>query len=115
RADEKAQELAGKARELAAHAAQVQALCDAAPIGIWVAHDAACERITGNHFADHLLGVPIGSNLSASVPPDQRVGAARPVKEGRELDPYELPLYVAARTRTPVAQSDVDPLFDARR
>jgi K+-sensing histidine kinase KdpD len=72
RADEKARELAEKARELAEkvresaeRAAELQALFDAAPIGIWVAHDAACQRITGNRFADELLDVPNGGNVSA--------------------------------------------------
>jgi signal transduction histidine kinase/ActR/RegA family two-component response regulator len=112
RAERRADE---RARELAQRAAEVQALFNAAPIAIWVAHDPAGQRITGNHFADHLLGVPIGSNVSLSTPPDPRIVTIRPVNEGRELEPHELPLYVAARTGRPVVNSEVDLVFDDGR
>jgi signal transduction histidine kinase/PAS domain-containing protein/ActR/RegA family two-component response regulator len=112
RAEGRAEE---KARDLAHRADEVQALLDAAPIAIWVAHDPACQRITGNRFADQLLGVPIGSNVSASTSPEQRVPSAHPMKDGRELDPDELSLYVAARTGKPVVNSELDLVFDDGR
>jgi signal transduction histidine kinase/PAS domain-containing protein/ActR/RegA family two-component response regulator len=115
RADEKARELAEKVRESAERAADLQALFDAAPIGIWVAHDAACQRITGNRFADQLLGVPIGANVSLSAPPDQRAVPLRALKEGRELKPGDLPLQVAARTGRPAVNSEFDFVFEDGR
>jgi signal transduction histidine kinase/ActR/RegA family two-component response regulator/PAS domain-containing protein len=104
-----------KARELAQRADEVQTLFDAAPIAIWVAHDPACQRITGNHFADQLLGVPIGSNVSVATPPDQRVVTARPMKGGRKQEADELALYVAARTGRPVVNSELDLVFNDGR
>jgi signal transduction histidine kinase/CheY-like chemotaxis protein/PAS domain-containing protein len=104
-----------KGRELAQHAADVQALFDAVPIGIWVAHDPACQRITGNHFADQVFGVPADGNVSLSVPPDQRAVSFRAMREGRELEPEELPLQMATRTGTSVTDAEFDCVFDDGR
>jgi signal transduction histidine kinase/CheY-like chemotaxis protein/PAS domain-containing protein len=105
-----------RAKQLAEdRAAELQALFDTAPIGIWVAHDPACQRITGNRFADQLLGVPAGGNVSLSVPPDQRVVRLRAMKEGRGLEPDELPLQIAVRTGSSVVNSEFDLVFDDGR
>ncbi len=104
-----------KVREAADRAAELQALFDAAPIGIWVAHDPTCERITGNRFADQLLGVPAGGNVSLSAPPDQQVVPLRAMNEGRRLAPDELPLQIAVRTGRPVEHAEFDLLFDDGR
>jgi signal transduction histidine kinase/ActR/RegA family two-component response regulator len=108
--------IADRARgEAEQRAAETQALFDAAPIGIWIAHDAACQRITRNRFADQLVGVPIGSDVSLSAPPDQRVVPVRLMKEGRELEPDELPLHVAVRTGRSVANFELNLVFNDGR
>jgi signal transduction histidine kinase/ActR/RegA family two-component response regulator/PAS domain-containing protein len=101
RADERAREL--------------QALFDTAPIAIWVAHDPACQRVTGNRFADELVGVPIGTNVSLLAQPDAGALPVRVVKDGREAGPGELPIYVSARTGRPVVNSQFDLAFDDGR
>jgi signal transduction histidine kinase/CheY-like chemotaxis protein/PAS domain-containing protein len=112
RAERRADE---QARKAARRAAELQALFDAAPIGIWVAHDPTCERITGNRFANQLLGVPTGGNVSLAAPPDQLAVPLHAMKSGRRLDPDELPLQVAVRTGRPVVNSEFDFVFDDGR
>lgn len=76
---------------------ELEALMDAVPMGIFVAHDPACHHITGNTAANVLFTVPGGTNLSPSAadstsPPRFQVFDAA----GRELAPDELPMQQAA-------------------
>lgn len=82
--------------ELHARAEELQQLLDAAPAAIWIAHDPACQRITGSRFASELLRMRPGDNLSKSAPAEApRHFTVR--ADGRDLEPHELPVQRAAR------------------
>ena len=69
-AEEERQRLA---RDLAERTSELQAILDAAPVAIWIAHDPQCLRITGNAYADQaMMRVPRDGNISRSARPDMR-------------------------------------------
>lgn len=74
---------------------ELQTVLDVVPVGIAIAHDCNCERISVNAALTTLLGVEpdanVSLNLAAGKEPWYRV-----MREGRELSPQELPLQVAA-------------------
>ncbi len=84
-----------------------QTLFDVAPIGIAVAHDPECRRITVNPAFARLLGVPEGANVSAAAPPDERV-PYRVCRDGREVPGTAMPMEVAAATGTLVSNAEAE-------
>src|SRR5262249_46468267 len=49
---------------------ELQAILDATPAAIWIAHDPECRRITGNAYADEvIMRTGRGSNVSRSALP----------------------------------------------
>jgi len=86
-----AEEARERARQEAAdRAAEFQALIDAAPVAVWIAHDANCRRITGNAFADEVvMRSPRGAN--ASIFAGDSGVAFRVTRGGVTLSPEELP------------------------
>ena len=88
-------------RQLEERVEELETLMDLIPIGIYVAHDRECRRITGNRAAGALLSTDPRGNLSRSAPPgEQQVRPHRVLQNGRELSLDELPLQRAAREGT---------------
>lgn len=69
--------------ELRLRSDELTQLLQVLPAAVWVAHDPECNVVTGNLYAERLLGVEAGSNMSGDVPD-------------------ELPLRRAIATREPV-------------
>jgi diguanylate cyclase (GGDEF)-like protein/PAS domain S-box-containing protein len=82
---------------LQARTAELETMMETVPVGVWLAHDAAARRITGNRHAAELLRLRQADNLSLSAPTEQRPSNFRVLKDGRELRAEELPLQRAAR------------------
>ena len=76
---------------------EMQTLLETLPIGVFIAHDADCRRITGNRSASELLRMSAGDNLSKSAEPGQAPTHFRVCRNGIELAPAELPMQRAAR------------------
>ncbi len=95
-----------------ARAAELSALMDAAPYGIFVAHDAECHHMTGNPAAYALLRGPAGSNLSKSAPDNEKPMNFRALKDGIEIPLTELPMQKAALTGQPIRKHEMDFVFD---
>jgi PAS domain S-box-containing protein len=76
-------------RLVAERTGDIQAILDAAPIPIWIAHDQECRRIAGNVYAD-------------------RIGSMKRVQDGRELRPEEYSLASAAATGQSLTDNEVD-------
>lgn len=94
-------------RDLQRNVDELQTLIHASPIGIVVGHDSDCRHITFNPAAARLFGVEPGKNVSVSnneaVPLRHRF-----MKNGRALEPEDLPMQYAARLNIEVRDYEFD-------
>ena len=104
RAEERA---AGLNRELQQKLEEFQTLLEVLPIGIAVAEDPECSRIWTNRAMAAMLKLPQNQNISQSVPEAEKPHY-RTLRNGRDVPPDELPMQVAARTKSPVANDYLD-------
>ncbi|HET7838302.1 MAG TPA: PAS domain S-box protein, partial [Rectinemataceae bacterium] len=77
-------------------AEDLEAIMDAMPSIILIAHDPACQYMTSSRAANKLLGVPQGSNISLTAPVELHTTSYRLSMGGRELPPEERPMERAA-------------------
>lgn len=89
----------------------LRALLDMLPVGVFIAHDPQCHRISGNRAAADLLRLPMNGNLSKSAPSEQVPMNFRILKNGREIPTDDLPVQRAARGET-VRSEEVDHEFE---
>jgi PAS domain S-box-containing protein len=89
---------------------ELESLMHVLPVAVFVAHDAACTRITANPAGAAALRVAAGTNVSLSAP-----GAAalpfRFRRDGAELAVADLPLHRAARSGTAVLDEEIEIAF----
>jgi PAS domain S-box-containing protein len=95
-----------------AEAAELQAVMDAVPAAILLAHDAKCEEVTGNIAASELFRLAPDANLSTSAPPEERPVHFRLMKDGREMPASRQPLQFAAATGRAVRNVEFDVAFN---
>jgi signal transduction histidine kinase len=108
RAEEERERLA---QELADRVAELQAVLDATPVAVWIAHDPQCQRITGNAYADQILQAPSGGNVSRSASPESAAVTYKVFRKGVELQPEEMPAQVTTATGKPVMGDELELLF----
>ncbi|MCE8422610.1 MAG: PAS domain S-box protein [Candidatus Methanoperedens sp.] len=113
-----------------ARADELAALMDAIPTITFIAHDPDCRHMTSSRMALRLLRLADGANTSKSASESELPDTFRPMKDGRELRPEELPVQLAAATGQDVRNfeltlafndgttcdifGDAVPLFDAQ-
>lgn len=98
-----------EARERA-RAEELQAIMDAVPAAVLIAHDPDARRISGSRTAYDLFRIPPGANLSKSG--DRPPTHFRVLMDGKELAPHELPTQVAARTGARTRDVELEIVFD---
>lgn len=98
--------------EAKARAEEVSAILDAVPALTFIAHDSACERMTGSREAYQLLGIPMGSNPSWSVPENERPSNFRVFDGERELTPESMPVQRAAFSGQDVRNCEITLRFN---
>ncbi|MBC7977412.1 MAG: PAS domain S-box protein [Myxococcales bacterium] len=91
-------------------AEQLDGVLSTAPAAIWIAHDAACERITGNPESYRLLRMSLGDNVSASAPTEPR--PFQEMQDGRPIAPQDLPLQRTIRTGIEIVNADLSLAFE---
>jgi PAS domain S-box-containing protein len=82
-------------QELQRRADELQAVLDILPIGVAIAHDPQCRRITHNPYMSELLNVPAWANASLTAPEDERPTTFTNYRNGIEVPTSELPMQVA--------------------
>lgn len=100
--------LSASEAEARARRAELETLMDALPIAVFIAHDAACQRITGNHAAHTLLRSR--HSLNPSPHADNPDLPADPAywSDGRRLDAHDLPMQRAIATRRAVLNTEME-------
>ena len=94
---------------------EFETLLRATPTPIWMAHDPHCHRITGNPASLTLLGLPEGTNVSATSPaPDVGKRGFREFRGDQPIPADELPIQRAARGEL-VTGAEVKLVFDDGR
>src|SRR5215475_263141 len=84
-------------RELRERVEEIEAMMEAMPAVVLIAHDPDCRVISGNRVAQESFRTPKGSNLSKSAPDGQQPTHFKVLSGGVELLPHELPVQSAAR------------------
>lgn len=94
-----------------ARLAELHALLEAAPIGIFLGRGLDCRRMAMNRAGARMLRIPEGVNPSKSGP-DAPALPFRVFRDGRELAPEELPMQLAARHGIAVEGFEEELRFD---
>ncbi|HHY86800.1 MAG TPA: DUF4118 domain-containing protein [Verrucomicrobia bacterium] len=82
--------------ELQSRVSELQTILNVLPLGIALAEDPACKRITVNPYLGELLGIPPGANTSLQAIPGHTACYADH-RNGRPLAPEEMPMHIACR------------------
>jgi PAS domain S-box-containing protein len=91
--------------------AEMNALFETLPVGIHIAHDPQCCRITANEAAHKLLRIPLGQNVSRLATAGEQPTNCRVYRNGIEVATNQLPVQRAARGEQ-VRNEDVEFRFD---
>jgi signal transduction histidine kinase/ActR/RegA family two-component response regulator len=83
-------------QELQRRADELQTILDLLPIGVALAHDPECRRITHNPYMSELLNVPSWVNASLSAPENERPTSFTNYRNGVEVPTSELPMQRAS-------------------
>jgi PAS domain S-box-containing protein len=93
--------------ELRGRLDELQTILNVVPVGVAIALDPACRRISLNSYMGELLGVPVGANASLSAPPGERPTSYTLFQAGKEVPPAELPMQTAC-TGVEVRDCEID-------
>ncbi|HZA97545.1 MAG TPA: response regulator [Gemmatimonadales bacterium] len=92
-------------------AEELQAVMQAVPAAVMMAHDRECRVITGNAAAHELLRLPQDANLSKTPAATASPTHFTIVRDGRELPVPELPIRRATLSGAPIAGEELEIRF----
>ncbi|MDR3578086.1 MAG: PAS domain S-box protein [Anaerolineaceae bacterium] len=96
-----------------ARSTELQAIMDAVPALVWVAHDPACSQVEGNKTAYDFLKLRPGKNLSVFNQSGANSFGYRFCKNGQEIPWVEMPLTTAIATGLPKRDYEYDLVFNS--
>ncbi len=97
-------------------AEELQKLMDIIPAAIWVSNDPQCKVIVGNKTANQFYEAAGGENVSAgSARGGEKDTTRRFFKDGKELQPEELPMQEAAFKNKEIKNSELEVLAPSGR
>jgi signal transduction histidine kinase/CheY-like chemotaxis protein len=95
---------------------RLQAIMNAAPVGLSYSDCSSCEHITGNPALFAQFEIDPSANLSASAPDPNAAGRqVRFFKDGREIFDHELPLQRAVAERREIRPMELEVLLPSGR
>jgi signal transduction histidine kinase/CheY-like chemotaxis protein len=100
-------------RELQHRADELQIILDILPIGVAIAHDPQCRRITHNPYMSELLNVLAWTNASLTAPENERPTTFTNYRNGKEVPTSELPMQIAS-TGVEVRDLELDLIVQCR-
>jgi PAS domain S-box-containing protein len=86
---------------------ELQTVLDAAPVPIWIVHDAAARHVTGNRCADEMLGVPHGANVTKFPAEDTPAVRYEVLRDGEPVPLDDLPARRAMRSGKVVTNQEL--------
>jgi signal transduction histidine kinase/FixJ family two-component response regulator len=92
-------------------AVELATLLETLPTPVWIAHDPACELITGNRAADELFRLRRGENASSDAPDYRQSRSFRVFRDGAPLASHEQPMQRAIAAGRPVLGEEVELAF----
>ena len=104
-------DLSDAQRKLSQEKGNLETLLQTLPIGVMIAHDRECNRISGNPAAERLLRMEAGGNISKTAPLGEQPLHFRILKRGQLILPEELPMQRAAKGEA-IREEDIDLEFD---
>ncbi|HEX6035921.1 MAG TPA: PAS domain S-box protein, partial [Anaerolineales bacterium] len=97
--------------ELQARLAEMNALLDILPIGVWIGNE-DCSEIRGNTAAYEMLRLSPGINASVTSPEPQIPTGLRLLVENQEVTPENAPMQYVARTGKPMNKLEHEIIFE---
>jgi PAS domain S-box-containing protein len=92
---------------------EIESIMNVLPVGLLIAHDRTASHITGNRASQEFLRMssPV-ANMSLSAPSGEVPKHFRVLKNGRELQPNELPIQRAAMEGIDIRNEELVVVFD---
>jgi PAS domain S-box-containing protein len=92
---------------------ELEAIMDATPAFVWIAHDRESRYMSGNRMAYESLRMQPRENISKSAQQHEIPRHFRAMRAGQEITPEELPVQMAAANGIPVTNYEFDLVFDS--
>ena len=89
------QEVVRLNQELQSKLDELQTVLNIVPVGVSIAHDPECRRVTHNPYISDLFCARAWENASLSAPMSERTASYAVYQDGKELSPEEMPMKLA--------------------
>jgi PAS domain S-box-containing protein len=89
-------------------AAELKAVLQAVPAGVFITRDPDAHRVEGNPFGMKMLGLEANANASKTAPADEVPESIRFMRGGTEIPPAQLPIQMAVFGRREITGYEMD-------